>query len=72
MAPDHRINTVIPVITKLSLIFPALIQSATSVKGSSLLLDLASMALLAVYYTFTCEATRKILKDIVVLVMFNT
>jgi hypothetical protein len=39
---------------------------------SSLLLDPASVALLAVYYTFTLETTKKILKDIVVPVILNT
>jgi hypothetical protein len=43
-----------------------------SAKGSGLLLKPASAAFLIVNYTFTLEATTKILKDMVVLVMLDT
>jgi hypothetical protein len=67
MVPDHRINAIITMITKLSLIHAY--PSATSARGSGLLLDPASAALLAVYYVFPCEATRKISKAIIILVI---
>jgi hypothetical protein len=71
MAPDHWINAVITAITKIKPYLSCAYPSTTSAIRTSLLLDPASAALLAVYYAFSLEATRKILKDIIVLVMLN-